>query len=922
MTRFLKYLSLGVCTVLLTILLNISPWSVATLALSVKQQAHLSNTLSSNTSIAQTSPNSLVEQGRQHYREGRYADAIATWQQTLSTADGGDDFNRAMVLSNLALAYRQLGRWDEANQAIRDSRAILEQFETLTADGLRVLAQALNTQGGLQLAQGQSEAALASWERATEVYQQADEPEGAARSLINQAIALRVLGFHRQALRQLEQVTVLLDEQTDPLIRVNLLRSLGETQRLIGNLGESEQRLSESLQLAETSNLPDESAVTLISLGNTLQAQAQQRKIFAERTSNSIIQTEADGLFVAALEQYDEASAKASAQLVRVQAQLNQLDILIRIERWAEAQVLWTALQDQLTNLPLSRSSIYAEIKLAENLTDYRQQADCRAIQCPSEQQIQQILSTAIEQAQELNDSQTESYAVGMLGYLYEQTDQISQAKGLTEQALDLAQTTYSGSAYRWQWQLGRLYKAEGETGRALAAYDAAFRMVQKIRDDLLFLDSDVQFTFRDSIEPLYREYVGLLLPLSGATLENSPTQVAQAKIAREVIADLRQAELENFLACSLINLGNSAELAGIDQVADTSSQTAILYPIILDDRLEVLLKLPNQAILRYPSLQVPKQTIESTLDQLRKSLERPYFSSIQGKPAATQIYEWLIQPARVQSWLDPNRIDTLVFVLDGKLRNIPMAALYDQHNDQYLVEEYAIAVTFGDLQLPQEMPSKQLRALVAGLSEVPDEPGFGPLTYVPTEITNIKQTLGRVETLENKSFTKEAIQSEINQSPYTVVHLATHGEFGFSREETFLLAANSLNTSSTEGGENALNVEQVDLNEFDTLLRSRNQALIELLVLSACETATGDDREVLGIAGLSIQAGARSTLATLWSISDSSTAVLMKAFYESLINEEVTTAQALRQAQRQLIQNPAYKPSDWAPYLLVGDWR
>jgi CHAT domain-containing protein len=922
MTRFLKYLSLGVCTVLLTILLNISPWSMATLALSVKQQAHLSNTFSSNTSIAQTSPNSLVEQGRQHYQEGQYADAIATWQQILSTTNGGDDFNRAMVLSNLALAYRQLGRWDEANQAIQDSRAILEQFETLTTDGLRVLAQALNTQGSLQLAQGQSEAALASWERATEVYQQAGEPGGVARSLINQAIALRVLGFHRRALGQLEQVTVLLDEQTDAQIRVSLLRSLGETQRMIGNLEESEQRLGESLQLAETLNSPEESAVTLMSLGNTLQAQARQREVFAERTNNPTIQTEADDLFTAALEQYDGASATASSPLVEVQARLNQLDILIHTGRWSEAQVLWIALQDQLTNLPLSRSSTYAGIKLAENLTDYRQQANCRAVQCPSEQQIQQILSTAIQQSQELNDSQAESYAVGILGHLYEQAGQISQAKNLTEQALDLAQTTQSKAAYRWQWQLGRLYKAQGETQRAIAAYDAAFRTVQKIRDDLLFLNSDVQFTFRDSIEPLYREYVGLLLPLSGATPENSPTQVAQAEIAREVIADLRQAELENFLACSLINLGNSAELAEIDQVADTSSQTAILYPIILGDRLEVLLKLPNQAILRYPSLQVSKQTIENTLDQLRKSLEQPYFSSIQGKPAATQIYEWLIQPARAQGWLDPNRIDTLVFVLDGKFRNIPMAALYDQHTNQYLIEEYAIAVTFGDLQLPQEIPSKQLRALVAGLSEAPDELGFGPLTYVPTEITNIRQTLGRVETLENKAFTREAIQSQINRSPYTVVHLATHGEFGFSREETFLLAANSLNANPTEGNENALNVEQVDLNELDTLLRARNQALIELLVLSACETATGDDREVLGIAGLAIQAGARSTLATLWSINDSSTAVLMKAFYENLINEQVTTAQALRQAQRQLIQNLAYKPSDWAPYLLVGDWR
>jgi CHAT domain-containing protein len=72
----------------------------------------------------------------------------------------------------------------------------------------------------------------------------------------------------------------------------------------------------------------------------------------------------------------------------------------------------------------------------------------------------------------------------------------------------------------------------------------------------------------------------------------------------------------------------------------------------------------------------------------------------------------------------------------------------------------------------------------------------------------------------------------------------------------------------------------------------------------------------------MAIQAGARSTLATLWSIDDSATAVLIQAFYDGLVHQQLSNAQALRYAQRQLIQNPAYKPSDWAPYLLVGDWR
>ncbi len=107
-------------------------------------------------------------------------------------------------------------------------------------------------------------------------------------------------------------------------------------------------------------------------------------------------------------------------------------------------------------------------------------------------------------------------------------------------------------------------------------------------------------------------------------------------------------------------------------------------------------------------------------------------------------------------------------------------------------------------------------------------------------------------------------------------------------------------------------------------MLKSREQKRtqpIELLVLSACETASGDNRAALGLAGVALSAGARSTLASLWQIGDNSTASFIDEFYRQLMTGK-TTAEALREAQVKMLATPEYSlPMYWAPYVLVGNW-
>ncbi|MEM8611294.1 MAG: CHAT domain-containing protein, partial [Cyanobacteria bacterium P01_H01_bin.105] len=611
-----------------------------------------------------------------------------------------------------------------------------------------------------------------------------------------------------------------------------------------------------------------------------------------------------------------------------------------------------------------------------------------------SQQQVYALLVQARQQAEEIRDPIAESYALGYLGYLYEIEKQYTDAQRFTEAASKQAGNQPS-LIYQWEWQLGRIENKLGyRRKKIISHYDIAFQKVKEVRSDLLYVGPDVQFDFRDRIEPLYREYISLLLPKNKTGIADSSAQLIRAQT---VIDDLRVAELESFLACGLIEPNDNIPRTTIQNVANSDSTTAIIYPIILPDgpnteRLEVLIQLPdditNQSIKRYPLTIIRADSsdldrtdrnssasvIEKKLQQFRLQLERSRFSfntfnddesatrseqrfdarltvtpfaaeSLQqGRLLAEEIYDWLILPAEEKGWLES--MDTLVFVLDGAFRQVPMAALYDQQTKQFLVEKYAIAVTFGDLAIPQAPPETDLSILAGGLSSElsplllgPDSDlsrdntdsqlSFGALTFVEEEIESIAKIIDDTDSLLNLEFEKTKIQAKLRSSAYNVIHFATHGVFGFTRDDTFLVVAapdtlEQAGQTTTNQAEQrkSLKIEKLDLNDFNNLLRTQNQTPIELLVLSACETATGDSREVLGIAGLAIQAGARSTLASLWSINDFSTSMLMTYFYNQLINNEgVSKAKALQQAQIELLRQNR-RPAQWAPYLLVGDWR
>ncbi len=264
----------------------------------------------------------------------------------------------------------------------------------------------------------------------------------------------------------------------------------------------------------------------------------------------------------------------------------------------------------------------------------------------------------------------------------------------------------------------------------------------------------------------------------------------------------------------------------------------------------------------------------------------------------AQSLYRWLLRDA--ETWLAESKVDTLVFIPSGALRTIPLGALHD--GQRFLIERYAVATTPA-ISLVDSLDSVQMkRLMVGGLTQ--SVQGFSTLPSVAQELRTVSALFPALP-LQDETFKLSTVESQLANQDYSAAHLATHGEFSSDHRQSFILTYDS----------------KLTMDELRNTLGKRTSSL-DLLVLSACRTAAGDDRAALGLAGVAVQAGAKSALASLWYINDQATSQLMSGFYQGLKGGVMSKAQSLRQAQLMLLQSEQYRhPSYWAPYLLIGNW-
>jgi CHAT domain-containing protein len=293
--------------------------------------------------------------------------------------------------------------------------------------------------------------------------------------------------------------------------------------------------------------------------------------------------------------------------------------------------------------------------------------------------------------------------------------------------------------------------------------------------------------------------------------------------------------------------------------------------------------------------------TVLDALADLRRRLEnratREYLIP------ARELYRWLVLPLKKE--LDDAAISELVIVPDDRFAAVPFAALHDGHD--FLLRDYAVSVAPG-LSLTDPRPVRLRDAsLLAGGLDLPLN-NYRRLLHVGEEIHALAdQFPGQI--VFNDEFRTERIKTRLSNEEYAIIHLATHGVFASRASDSFLV--------TYDGSLTVRDLEQ-------SLAGSRfREVPIEMLALSACETATGDVREAFGMAGLAVKAGARSALASLWVVNDEASAALMPMFYRNLYEHGLARAQALRAAQLEMMKSEQFwHPAYWAAYILIGNWQ
>ena len=510
-----------------------------------------------------------------------------------------------------------------------------------------------------------------------------------------------------------------------------------------------------------------------------------------------------------------------------------------------------------------------------------------------------------------LKDHRGQCYALEGLAGLYE-------AQGRYEEALEAAgraagfvsRSGLTNAAYRLQWQRGRLLRALGRRDEAIIAYRKAAGTLRDVQPQLnfglgnRFPDPDPGSSFRRGVGPLLYQLAELLLQAAGDA-QGQPPEAAQA-LMREAIGALEQlktVELADYFQDECIQPGRRIEGVAAD--------TAIVYHVPLEDRTEILVDIRGRLFRR--SAPVGKEQLRTVVNQFRLELESTIHLHHNQLGLARDLYQWLIAP--IGSLLASEGVETLVFVPDAPLRSIPMAALHD--GQRYLIERYAMAVTPGlTLTTPKPLEEVRIRPLACGLTVLGSAQ---PLPHVATELHQLGEFFEQASILMDEQFTLSGIEQQVRENPFSVVHIASHGAFRGRRSDTYLLVY------SRDRQAHSGRMTLTDLQRLIQLARYRDQP-IELLTLSACETAQGDEDAALGLAGIALKSGARSALATLWSVHDQSTALLMAKFYQLIRDQPgITKAKALQQAQLSLMNNDQYDYRDpyfWSPFLVIGNWQ
>ncbi len=491
-----------------------------------------------------------------------------------------------------------------------------------------------------------------------------------------------------------------------------------------------------------------------------------------------------------------------------------------------------------------------------------------------------------------------------------------------------LFRTTRNGEATSLN-NLGSAFYKLGQPELSILFYKQAVNTSEAIRKDIKGLKKEEQQSYITSIAYSYRNLADVLIRqdriiealqiLDLLKVQELEGYLKNIKGSDRSAQGVRLLEPEKAISDKLLafSFDNSKEInsqlanqiqqlpkSEINKVPDYLQKipegTALLYPLILSDRLEIILFSPNTTPISR-TVKISQKELETLVIDFRAALLDAGSEDV--KEPAAQLYQLLIKP--IEAELAQAKVTTILYAPDGILRYIPIAALYD--GKQWLAEKYRISnlIAYSLFDFSAQ-PKNSPNILAGAFGGKAGEKKFGQIGLPATlrEVQVIANSFTNSVTLTEEGFSRQAIESKFKN--HNVLHLATHAEFNTGTpDNSFIIFGNG---------------DKIRLNEI-TDWQIPN---IDLIVLSACQTGVGklgDGVEILGF-GYQIQkAGAKQAIASLWSVNDEGTQALMEAFYGELKKGDVSSTEALHRAQVAMIKSKKYNhPNYWSAFFAIGN--
>lgn len=738
--------------------------------------------------------------------------------------------------------------------------------------------------------------AAVHWMNAALKYEEGGHVKAQCQALINMAHALQSEGQIRRAQRTLQAALQLSEQTGDRLLTATILAQLGTTSQLMGKYELATEHLTKALGLAREEKKPTLVATVLNDLGNALAARGQ----FAE-----------------AIDVYEESRSLAvdtKQPELSATAHINGAMALLHNQQPADAQRQFDralaetqSLQDSpikasgLLTIGLGYQDLHAAL-VSRPLPGMKQEAgNARSRETGAGAQVggnllrqsSEAFVAAGEVATRAGDTRGQSYAWGYLGALRERERLPEEALAYSRKATLAAQRLNAPEAlYQWQWQTARLLRAAGQEEEALAAYQRAVVNLKPIGHEFSVGYQGRHHSFNESVAPLFVEYEDALLRRASTVASPEGKQQLLVQV-RDTVETAHAAELQDYFRDDCVAIAKTHRGTGM-----LPAGTAVVYPVSLPDRLELLVE--TSAGLKQYGVPVHGDVLTNEVRNFRRLVQDRRSENF--LPSAQALYGWLIAP--LQQDFAASGITTLVMIPEGPLRTIPMAALHDGR--EFVVNKYAVAVSPA-MELTDSGPLQRTRGSALSLGVTDSVLGFPAKPGRGEEVHAVNALYGGTSLLNNQ-FSTPSLEQEIRNSGGGIVHVASHTEVGNNAEKSFLLAYDE-------------KISMDRLAQMVGLLQERNQPL-ELLTLSACETAVGDDRAALGLSGIAVKTGARSALASLWVAEEQVVPELVKEFYRQLQDPTVSKAVALQRAQQKILsQRGTSHPSFWSAFLLINNW-